>query len=441
MPTANNAAGDLRHTPALVQGDSVQSGLTKLIDLATTMPAPDDVAAAHATGVVSVLGQLAVCDMAACDKIAEGAAASARRKNTLVGIESVLLSALLGSSNSREIQDAAAEAWQYFAGDAPGAELLPVLDPRTGELVFLQRDELESLTSLALREQVAALALNGAVSPGPDDSATEFAEAVLRAASAVASLAVTEDLPAGHELKRTLQAVLPEGTGAPNLSTTLPRGVAVLVDLMLIGDVDAKVPTPPEWKSLWPRIHRIPPQDPGNALESAYWKRRMLCPALPVTGSGLAGQVLHRGATMVLQSLPKVNALGTITTHGFYPPVEAGAPAAEVAVNWRRVARTAHLLRAGPNRAVSQGFVAFVGAHETDPLTGRLIDPDTHQPIPGTGPDTSAREVAARLRATVRSARMTRDTPVAEVVRRLVEIDYGIRAPGPGRALDDLVQG
>ncbi len=425
VSTTTNAAGALTPRPALARGVAVSSGLRSLMDLVQSDQPPQQAAEWRGTAIVSVLGQLAATAPATSEQLLNSCCGVAKQRRSVAGIEPILLSALLGApeqSPSLAIADAtwAALPAGHFADD----ELFPILDPIVGDVCFLSGADIGSLTGLALRAQLAALCNSHATAAGAVADETSFAAAVLLAAATVVSAALLAPLSDSSPQKSAALAALPANGDSGGLPPALVRGGALFVQTCLIKDNgDTFGPPTQPWKSLWPRITTLRAGDPAEAVRHPYWKPSQLCPALPTTGPGLNGQVLHHGETLLLQSVPQVGFDGALLRQGFYPSLSQDPPSAGTG-SWRWQIPTSGT--ATPTGGMDVTPHKIIGGPSIHPLTGGRIDPWTFQPLPGHRGPSTAGALRQRLTATVRAAGLSTSTPVGDVIDRLVQSDYDL---------------
>jgi len=331
MITVSNAAGGLTPRGALARGVSLGLGLTGLMDIGASNHPASDIARWQGTAVASALGQLAVTASGASTQLLRSCCGVIKQRTSVAGIESIFLSALLGTPDGAPELESADAAWAALTSPQIADDrLIPILDPAASELCFVSPRDLTSMTGLALKAQLSTLRASRAASPGEAADQLAFAAAVLVAATAVMSASVLSRLPDTDPDKSAVLAALGPGGGSDGLPAALVRGLALLVGTELLADNgDVSGPSPPAgWNSVWPIVEALPiAEDPSTTLMHPYWKTSGLCPSLPITGAALTGQVLRRYNTLVLQSVPRIALDGTVTAQGFYPKPAAPAPA------------------------------------------------------------------------------------------------------------------
>jgi hypothetical protein len=433
MTTMTNAAGDLTLTPALARGVTVANGLRGLMDLDSSDEPADLVEKWRGTAIASVLGQLAATVPASSAQLLRSCCGVAKQRQSLSGIESIFLSALLGTDSATD-QSLADATWTALPPPKVRSELLiPVLDPVTAEMSFLSSHDLAGLTGLALKAQLAALRDTRAVSAGAIADQLSFGAAVLLPAVSVMSAALIAPLPDTAPEKATAIAALGSNGESGGLALALVRGRALLVQTELVADVAGVAGTPSGgWESVWPQTETVPTDvSPVEALSHPYWKASQLCPSRPVTGAALAGQVLARQNTLVLQSVPQADYNGSVLHQGFYP-AHSSATTPASSGSWRWQASTTGGSRAtdvvGARLSpIPTGPKIIIGGTVIDPLTGNPIDAHTGLPIPGQGAGYSPGAVVRRqLANAVQVGRLGTSTQLSDVLERVITTDYEV---------------
>jgi len=432
MTTMMNATGDLTLTPALARGVTVSSGLRGLMDLDQSGQPADLVARWRGTAIASVLGQLAATSTRSSAQFLHSCCGVAKQRNSIVGVESIFLSALLGTIGDAPELDLADATWAALPPPRLSGDLLiPVLDPIAEEICFLSSHDLAGLTGLALKAQLAALCNARAASVGATADQLKFGAAVLLSATSVMSAAVIAPLPDTAPEKIPAVAALQPNGGSSGLPLALTRGAALLVETELIADIGdiSSAPTA-GWKSVWPQTEALPSDvDPAEALRHPYWRASQLCPSRPVTGAGLPGQVLVRQNELILQSVPQVGFDGSLLRQGFYP-AQGPHPAPSSDGNWRWPTAINHgsdVPAAAATRLphIETTPMKIIGGTATDPLTGNPVDPTTGLPIPGQGGGSSAGAILRRQLVTaVRTGRYATTAQLGDVLQRVVATDY-----------------
>lgn len=428
MTTMMNAAGDLTLRPALARGVTVANGLRGLMDLDQSDQSADLVAKWRGTAIASVLGQLAATVPGSSAHVLHSCCGVAKQRNSISGIESIFLSALLGAADAAPDLDLADATWAALPPPkVSGDPLIPVLDPIAAEVCFLSSHDLAGLTGLALRAQLAALRNARAVSVGATADQLNFGAAVLLSAASVMSAALIAPLPDTAPEKAEAIAALEPNGGSGGLPLALIRGTALLVQTELvaaIGDVSPALPA--GWKSVWPQTETLPTNvDPAEALRHPYWKASQLCPSRPVTGAGLAGQVLARQNMLVLQSVPQIGFDGSVLRQGFYPAHSPG-PVPDSSGGWRwQTTTTQGLTVTGQGPHIDTTPKKLFGGTALDPQTGNPVDPVTGIPIPGQGGGSSAGAILRQQLVTaVQTGRFATTTQLGDVLERVVATDY-----------------
>jgi len=433
MTTMTNAAGELTVTPALARGVAVANGLRGLMDLDRSGHPADLVANWRGTAIASVLGQLAATVPASSTQLLRSCCGVARQRNSISGIESIFLSALLGTDSAPD-QSLADATWAALPPPkVSGEPLIPVLDPLAAEMSFLSSHDLAGLTGLALRAQLAALRDAQAASAGAIADQLSFGAAVLLSAASVMSAALIAPLPDTAPEKAPAIAALGPTGGSDGLALALARGRALLVQTELVAAIADVVPTlPAGWKSVWPQIETVPTDvEPAEALSHPYWKASQLCPSRPVTGAGLAGQALARQNMLVLQSVPQIDANGSVLHQGLYP-AHSPATAPDSSRSWRWQVSTTHgstatefVVSQVPHILTRPKIIT--GGTALDLLIAIPIDPHTGLPIPGQGEGYSPGAVVRRqLANAVQIGRLATSTQLSDVLERVITTDYEV---------------
>ena len=423
MITISNAAGGLTPRGALARGVPVGVGLTGLMDMGASDHPAADIAKWRGTAVASVLGQLAVTANGASTQLLGSCCGVIKQRTSIAGIESIFLSAVLGTPDGAPELESADAAWAALPSpQIAGDGLTPILDPAAGELCFVSPHDLTSMTGLALKAQLSTLRGSRAASPGEGADQLVFAAAVLVAATAVMSASVLSRLPDTDPDKSAALAALGPGGGSGGLAAALVRGLALLVQTELLADNgDVSPPSPPAgWNSVWPVVEALPiAEDPSTTLTHPHWKTSGLCPSLPITGAALTGQVLRRYNTLVLQSVPRIALDGTVITQGFYPKPAAPAPPPDDG-DWRATIGQLYL----PH--VDSGAQKLLGGVLLDPLTGNPVDPGTGQPVPGSrgGGELMGSAIRRQLVAAVQNGRFATSASLGQVLDRVAATDY-----------------
>lgn len=315
---------ELQRVAGVLQGVPAPSALRDL-----TLAVSESTAGASGTALAVILGQLAVLDTRAAGRVLQAACGTAKHSRQLNGIEAVFLSAVLGAPDERDVQDAVSAAWADSAAKrtgepSPGVpEAVPILNPVTGELTFLNRSDLLTLTPFAIRQQLVALVAARGVVPGGNHDLTRFAARVLEAASAIASLSAAAARPESDPQLATARAALPPASDAPGLAGLLLSGSALAVDVWTAGTADLLDPPEGSWTTIWPK--RIWGVAAGTVTpDHAIWRTVRACPALPITGPGLNNLVQQKERSVLLRSLPKLDETGAVAVPGFIPDSTEG---------------------------------------------------------------------------------------------------------------------
>ena len=315
---------ELQRVGGVVQGVPAPGALRDLLNSVGEPAAFERTAAARGTAVTAMLGQLAVVDATAAGRVLQAACTAAKLNQRLDGIEGVFLSAVLGAPDERDVQDAASAAWADSAakrgGDlSPGLpQSVPILNPVNGELTFLSRSDLLTLTPFALRQQLVALMAARGTAPGASDDLTRFAVRVLEAASAIASLSMAAGRPKSDPQLTAAHAALPQPPEAPGLARLLVAGSALVVDVWTVGTADVLDPPAESWTTIWPK--RIWGVAAGAVTpDLAIWRTIRTCAVLPINGPGLRSLVQQKERTVLLRSLPKLDKTGAVVVPGFTP--------------------------------------------------------------------------------------------------------------------------
>ncbi|NUR95590.1 MAG: hypothetical protein HOV67_10055 [Kribbellaceae bacterium] len=375
----------LQRTGGIVQGVPVSSALRDLMNSATS----EQTTAARGTALTAMLGQLAVADATAAKRVLQAACGLAKSMQRLDGIEGVFLSALLGAPDERDVQDAASAAWADSAGKrtAAATELVPILDPGTGELGFLSSTDLSTLTPFALRQQVRALIAARGTVPGTSDDLTRFAVRVLEAASAVTSLSESAARPESDPQLAAARAALPQPAGSSRLAGTLVAGSALAVDLWTVGAADVLDPPGASWTTVWPK--RVWGVAAGPVTpDPAIWRTILACAALPMYGPGLPGLVQQKERTVLLRSLPKLDPAGRVVVPGFTPDPGAAQGGLNGWVNAGSAGEVLGWPEFSPARVAPWQTSIILGGDQLHLLTGEVLGP-YGQPVPhqpGTDP-------------------------------------------------------
>ncbi|MGX7677283.1 hypothetical protein ACSMXN_00130 [Jatrophihabitans sp. DSM 45814] len=441
-----NAGGELTLRPALARGVTVANGLRGLMDLdqsrspqagvgkSTSPPstlAPELAAKWRGTAIASVLGQLAATVTGASAQLLHSCCGVAKQRNSIAGIESIFLSALLGTADGARDLDLAEATWAALPSPKVTPDgVVPVLDPVAGELCFLSGRDLASLTGLALKAQLQALRKSHAVPAGETADQMRFGAAVLLSASSTMSVAILAPLADTATQKAAAIAALGPNGASGGLPLALIHGTALLVQTELLednGDVSSGPPS--DWKSVWPQTEALPTGvNPNEATRHPYWKASQLCPALPTTGSALEAQVLQRENTLVLQSVPQVAFDGSVLRQGFYPPQYGTPPVASDSNGgwrWQPGSQQSTAVIAVPGPHIDATPMKLIGGVPIDPLTGNPVDPVTGQPIPGhRGGSTAGAAVRQQLVTAVQSGRFNTNASLGDVLDRLIATDY-----------------
>src|SRR5260370_37020129 len=111
MTTMMNAAGDLTLRPALARGVTVANGLRGLMDLDQSGQPANLVAKWRGTAIASVLGQLAVTVPGSSAQVLHSCCGAAKQPNSISGIASIFLSALLRAADHAPDLDLADATW------------------------------------------------------------------------------------------------------------------------------------------------------------------------------------------------------------------------------------------------------------------------------------------------------------------------------------------
>ncbi|MDG4785301.1 hypothetical protein O7626_05035 [Micromonospora sp. WMMD1102] len=361
-----------------------------------------------------ILGQLAVLDAVPLRAVLGHAAVVARQAGTLGGFESVFLTAVLGCAPTGEVElTAAVEAWNAALPSvavAGGAGEVPILDPSSGQLGFVDAEALHGLGRVASRADFVTRLKPLLDAPGGESvGRMAFARAVVVAAGAIAGTRLLTGRPAQDPLRQRIAQALGATEDGRALDSLLAAGKALLVDVVHLAAIRTADKAPGE--TLAPVV-----TSSVDAVHATWTGSRLRGTALPA-GDGLAAQVLGDGRNLYLQGLPRCDDRGAVIELGFLRPLWTARERHEAEAR-RRAYDTAVVVGRPYGRRIPtrpRKLISLLpGLH---PLTGVPVDPVTGLPLPGYRGEFAI--AAEQLLWTAVTLRVSPEAPVGEVVLRM----------------------